>query len=155
MFVSMVKEYKKDAMTLAIGDGANDVSMITEAHIGVGIQGVEGREASKASDYSIGEFKILKRLLFYHGVEAYRKNSYLILFCFYKNIMSTIPLFFFGFLSGFTAQPIYSQILQQGYNMIFTSIPIILYVLFDELYATDEKTLKIFKDRPNELDNNP
>lgn len=52
---------------MAIGDGANDVSMITAAHLGVGIIGSEGFEAARASDYAIGEFKFLKRLLFYNG----------------------------------------------------------------------------------------
>ena len=65
---------------MAIGDGANDVSMITEAHIGVGIRGLEGQQAAKASDYVLGEFKMLRRLLFYTGQECYRKNSFLILF---------------------------------------------------------------------------
>lgn len=70
---------------MAIGDGANDVAMINESHLGVGIKGVEGREAAKASDYELGEFKLLQRLLFYTGRECCRRNSYLILFNFYKN----------------------------------------------------------------------
>lgn len=36
--------------TLAIGDGANDVGMIQEADIGVGISGVEGMQVSRVSD---------------------------------------------------------------------------------------------------------
>ena len=42
------------AATLAIGDGANDVSMIQAAHIGVGISGLEGRQAVLASDFRYG-----------------------------------------------------------------------------------------------------
>ena len=52
--VTMIKNRLPDKSTLAIGDGANDVSMITAAHIGVGISGLEGQQASRASDYSIG-----------------------------------------------------------------------------------------------------
>lgn len=70
--------------TLAIGDGANDVNMIVTAHVGVGIQGHEGLQATRASDFSIGQFKFLKRLLFVHGSESYRKNTKILLFCFLK-----------------------------------------------------------------------
>jgi len=42
-------------VTLAIGDGANDVAMIQKAHVGVGISGVEGLQAACASDYSIAQ----------------------------------------------------------------------------------------------------
>jgi len=78
---------------LAIGDGANDVNMITAAHVGIGIRGVEGQQAARASDYAIGEFKLLKRLLVHHGRECYRKNANLILFNFFKNIILVLPLF--------------------------------------------------------------
>ncbi|RZF34314.1 hypothetical protein LSTR_LSTR016626 [Laodelphax striatellus] len=43
------------SVTLAIGDGANDVAMIQKAHVGVGISGVEGLQAACASDYSIAQ----------------------------------------------------------------------------------------------------
>lgn len=62
-------------ITLAIGDGANDVSMIMEAHIGVGIRGKEGSQAARTADYSIGQFKFLKNLLFVHGRWGYRRIS--------------------------------------------------------------------------------
>ena len=60
---------------LAIGDGANDVSMITKATIGVGIAGKEGKAAVQAADFGIPEFKYLRRLLFFYGREIYRRNS--------------------------------------------------------------------------------
>ena len=92
---------------MAIGDGANDVNMITEAHIGVGIQGLEGMQAARSSDYSIGEFKLLNRLLLFHGRECYRRNSIVILFNFYKNVMSLAPMLFFGINSCFSGSNIY------------------------------------------------
>ena len=52
--VKLVKDKQVDMTTLAIGDGANDVNMITAAHIGVGISGLEGQQAARAADYSIG-----------------------------------------------------------------------------------------------------
>lgn len=48
-------------ITLAIGDGANDVNMIQEAHVGVGVIGNEGRQAANCSDFAIHRFKDLKR----------------------------------------------------------------------------------------------
>lgn len=74
-------------VTLAIGDGANDVSMIMEAHIGVGIRGKEGSQAARTADYSIGQFKFLKNLLFVHGRWGYRRISLFICYYFYKNVI--------------------------------------------------------------------
>jgi len=95
----MVKSRNPKKNTLAIGDGANDVNMINAAHIGVGISGLEGQQASKSADYAIGKFKFLKNLLFVHGREAYRRNSFATCYIFYKNILLTAPLFIFGFYS--------------------------------------------------------
>lgn len=86
---------KPKVTTLAIGDGANDVNMITAAHVGIGIKGVEGQQAARAADYAIGEFKFLRRLLLYHGREAYRRNSILICYNFYKNIILVMPQFWY------------------------------------------------------------
>jgi phospholipid-transporting ATPase len=89
--VSLVRKERPNVTTLAIGDGANDVNMITAAHVGVGIKGLEGAQAARASDYAIGEFKIIRRLLFYHGRECYRRNTQLILYNFYKNVLIAMP----------------------------------------------------------------
>jgi phospholipid-transporting ATPase len=71
--------------------------MITEAHVGIGISGLEGQQAARSADYAIGQFRFLKDLLFYHGREAYRKNSFL------------MPLFLFGFLNAFSGQTFYDK----------------------------------------------
>lgn len=68
--VKLVKD-GRNAMTLAIGDGANDVAMIQEAHIGVGIAGLEGAQASMSADYAIGQFRFLTKLLLVHGRWCY------------------------------------------------------------------------------------
>ena len=83
----MIRSRFPQKTTLSIGDGANDVSMILKAHVGVGILGKEGMQAARCADYAIGEFKFLKRLLFVHGREAYRRNSLLINYNFYKNTL--------------------------------------------------------------------
>ena len=76
---------------MAIGDGANDVNMITAAHCGIGIKGVEGHQAARASDYAIGEFKHIRKLMLYYGRECYRKNTTLIIYNFYKNMVYVMP----------------------------------------------------------------
>ena len=85
--IQKIKKFDKNAVTLAIGDGSNDVSMITEANIGVGIYGEEGMSAVQASDFAIGEFQLLKRLLFIHGRNNLYRISKMILYFFYKNFI--------------------------------------------------------------------
>uniref|UniRef100_A0A452RGQ7 Phospholipid-transporting ATPase n=1 Tax=Ursus americanus TaxID=9643 RepID=A0A452RGQ7_URSAM len=101
--VELVKKHKK-AVTLAIGDGANDVSMIKTAHIGVGISGQEGIQAVLASDYSFSQFKFLQRLLLVHGRWSYLRMCKFLCYFFYKNFAFTMVHFWFGFFCGFSAQ---------------------------------------------------
>jgi len=83
----LIRKRFPNKTTLSIGDGANDVSMILKAHVGVGILGKEGQQAARSADYAIGQFKFLKPLMFAHGREAYRRNSLVMLYSFYKNIL--------------------------------------------------------------------
>ena len=89
--VRMIKQDDESVMTLAIGDGANDVSMIKEAHVGVGIFGNEGMRAVQASDFAIPEFRMLHRLLLFHGRVRYLSISNFIKYFFYKNAVLTMP----------------------------------------------------------------
>eukprot|EP01016_Furgasonia_blochmanni_P002413 TRINITY_DN10948_c0_g1_i1.p1 TRINITY_DN10948_c0_g1~~TRINITY_DN10948_c0_g1_i1.p1 ORF type:complete len:1143 (+),score=254.78 TRINITY_DN10948_c0_g1_i1:224-3652(+) len=145
--VLMVRRELPRAITLAIGDGANDVNMIVAAHVGIGIKGVEGQQAARASDYAFAEFKYLRRLLYYHGREAYRRNTYLIGYNFYKNMILVIPQFWFGFLSGFSATSIYNQILIQLFNVLYASLPIVLFAIRDKEFrgSTFEKNSELYK----------
>lgn len=81
--VRMVKD-GLDVMTLSVGDGANDVAMIQEADVGVGIAGEEGRQAVMSSDYAIGQFRYLQRLVLVHGRWSYRRLAETIANFFYK-----------------------------------------------------------------------
>lgn len=74
-------------ITAAIGDGANDVSMIQEAHVGLGIVGKEGRQAALCSDYSFSNFCMLKKILLVHGHYFSYRFSLLVLYFFYKNLV--------------------------------------------------------------------
>ncbi len=122
--VKMIKNYNKNKKTLAIGDGGNDVSMIMEAHIGIGIYGEEGLRAAQSSDYAIGEFKILRRLLLFHGYVNLMRNSEMIIYFFYKNFVFTIIHFFFGFYNNFSGQTIIDDWFITLFNLVFTSIPL-------------------------------
>ncbi|XP_068278596.1 phospholipid-transporting ATPase IB isoform X2 [Nyctibius grandis] len=84
--VDMVKKHV-NAITLAIGDGANDVGMIQTAHVGVGISGNEGMQATNCSDYAIAQFSYLEKLLLVHGAWSYNRVTKCILYCFYKNVV--------------------------------------------------------------------
>ena len=129
--VSLVKARKPNKITLAIGDGANDVAMIMKAHVGVGIAGREGMQAARSADFAFGKFKFLRPLLFVHGREAYRRNSDIVLYAFYKNVLYVIVQFQFGVFSVFSGQTLYEPWIYQLYNMNFTGLPIQWYALFD------------------------
>lgn len=129
--VEMVKNSPERPITLAIGDGANDVSMIQEAHVGVGVFGKEGRQAVNSSDFAIGRFSLLNRLLFVHGHLFYNRTSNTIQYFFYKNILFILPQFLFSFYNPSFVSTLYHPILLIGYNLFFTSLPVLLYGLFE------------------------
>ena len=87
--VGLVRE-SLDVMSLAIGDGANDVSMIQMANIGIGISGLEGQQAVMASDFAISRFYFLRRLLLVHGHWCYDRIARMILYFYYKNAVSIL-----------------------------------------------------------------
>lgn len=137
----MVRKAVPIARTLAIGDGANDVQMITEAHVGIGIKGVEGQQAARSSDYAIGEFRHLQRLLFVYGRDCYRRNSYLVLYSFFKNIILVVPQFWYAVLyQNLSGVTLYDALLYQLVNVLFTSGPIVIYAVFDR--DTDDEFLQ-------------
>lgn len=140
--VNLIKSTER-AVTLAIGDGANDVGMINEANVGVGIQGKEGSQAARASDYAIKEFSHLKKLLFFHGRECYRKNSWVILYNFYKNVLFVSPMICTAFVSFFSGMTTYDPFVHQLMNTIYTAVPPGWYGVFNYEYT------------PTELMNNP
>lgn len=121
--VRMIKTDDRNVLTLAIGDGANDVSMIKEAHIGVGIYGNEGLRAVQASDFAIAEFRFLHRLVLYHGRSRYISMSQFIFYFFYKNVALTLPQYYYAYLSAYSAMNLFDDFYIQLYNTIFTAIP--------------------------------
>ena len=136
--VKLMKNYDKSKITLAIGDGGNDVSMIMEAHIGIGIYGEEGLRAAQSSDYAIGEFQVLRRLLFFHGYLNLMRNSVMVIYFFYKNFVFTIVHFFYGFLNDFSGQTIIEDWFISLFNLLFTSIPLAARGILDISIRPDE-----------------
>ncbi|XP_015237447.1 PREDICTED: phospholipid-transporting ATPase IG isoform X2 [Cyprinodon variegatus] len=130
--VKLVKNSKGSPITLSIGDGANDVSMILEAHVGIGIKGKEGRQAVKNSDYAIPKLKHLKKLLLAHGHLYYVRIAHLVQYFFYKNLCFILPQFLFQFFCGFSQQPLYDAAYLTMYNICFTSMPILAYSLLEQ-----------------------
>uniref|UniRef100_A0AAY4CUK8 Phospholipid-transporting ATPase n=1 Tax=Denticeps clupeoides TaxID=299321 RepID=A0AAY4CUK8_9TELE len=130
--VKLIKASKEHPITLAIGDGANDVSMILEAHVGIGIMGKEGRQAARNSDYAIPKFKHLKKMLLVHGHYYYIRISELVQYFFYKNVCFIFPQFLYQFFCGFSQQPLYDTAYLTLYNISFTSLPILLYSLMEQ-----------------------
>ncbi|XP_036298512.1 probable phospholipid-transporting ATPase IM isoform X2 [Pipistrellus kuhlii] len=129
--VELVKKHR-NAVTLAIGDGANDVSMIKCAHIGIGISGQEGLQAVLASDYSFAQFRYLQRLLLVHGRWSYFRMCKFLCYFFYKNFAFTLVHFWFGFFCGFSAQTVYDQWFITLFNIVYTSLPVLAMGIFDQ-----------------------
>ncbi|XP_029460544.1 probable phospholipid-transporting ATPase IH isoform X1 [Rhinatrema bivittatum] len=135
--VKLIKASKEHPITLAIGDGANDVSMILEAHVGIGIVGKEGRQAARNSDYAIPKFKHLKKMLLVHGHFYYVRIAELVQYFFYKNVCFIFPQFLYQFFCGFSQQPLYDAAYLTLYNISFTSLPILLYSLIEQHVSMD------------------
>jgi phospholipid-translocating P-type ATPase (flippase) len=131
--VKMVKEgLKVQPITLAIGDGANDVGMIQEAQIGIGISGKEGRQAVNNSDFAIAQFRFLKRLLLVHGRWNYRRMARTVVYFFNKNIVITALIFFFVTKSAFSGQSAFEEWLYTAYNAVFLFLQPFSLGIFDQ-----------------------
>ncbi|KAH9160413.1 hypothetical protein LEN26_001860 [Aphanomyces euteiches] len=119
-------------VSLAIGDGANDVPMIQAASVGVGISGKEGRQAVLSSDYSFAQFRFLKRLVLVHGNYCYKRVSKLLLFSFMKNVALSFTGFFFAPQTQYSGLLMYFSILFTLYNALFSTIPIVILAMYNQ-----------------------
>ncbi|XP_077642884.1 phospholipid-transporting ATPase VB [Lonchura striata] len=130
MVVKLVRRQLK-AMTLSIGDGANDVSMIQAANVGIGISGQEGMQAVMASDFAISRFKHLKKLLLVHGHWCYARLAKMVIYFFYKNVCYVNLLFWYQFFCGFSGSTMIDYWQMIFFNLFFTSVPPLLFGALD------------------------
>lgn len=139
--VSAVKQ-TLDVTTLSIGDGANDVAMIQEADVGVGIAGVEGRQAVMSSDYAFGQFRFLTRLLLVHGRWDYRRLTEMTANLFFKNVVFTLTLFWYGIHNNFDTSYLFDYTYITLFNLAFTSLPVIFMGFLDQ-DVSDKVSLEV------------
>uniref|UniRef100_A0A8C4HAV4 Phospholipid-transporting ATPase n=1 Tax=Dicentrarchus labrax TaxID=13489 RepID=A0A8C4HAV4_DICLA len=118
-------------MTLAVGDGANDVSMIQVADVGIGISGQEGMQAVMSSDFAISRFKHLSKLLLVHGHWCYSRLANMILYFIYKNVMYVNLLFWYQFFCGFSGSVMSNSWVLILFNLLFTSVPPLIFGVLD------------------------
>jgi len=100
--------------------------------VGVGISGREGLQAVNSSDYAIAQFSFLQRLLLVHGRQSYRRLSKLMLYCFYKQVVFNLPLYFYSVSAGWSGQSVYEPWSMTVFNMLFTALPIMFFALLDQ-----------------------
>ncbi|ELK29453.1 Putative phospholipid-transporting ATPase IK [Myotis davidii] len=139
LMVALVKKYQ-NVVTLAIGDGANDVNMIKTADIGVGLAGQEGMQVVQNSDYMLAQFHFLRRLLLVHGHWSYVRVCKFLRYFIYKTLASMMVQIWFAFYSGFSAQPLYEGWFLVLFNLLYTSLPVLYIGLFEQ---EEEKAEKI------------
>ncbi|KAL8703202.1 MAG: hypothetical protein Q9201_003621 [Fulgogasparrea decipioides] len=135
--VHAIRKRVRHAITLAIGDGANDIAMIQEAHVGIGITGKEGLQAARTSDYSIAQFRFLLRLLLVHGRWNYIRTCKYTLGTFWKEFLFYLTQALYQRWVGYTGTSLYESASLSMFNTLFTSLPVIFMGIFEkDLSAT-------------------
>jgi phospholipid-translocating ATPase len=130
--VGTIRKKVKNAVTLAIGDGANDIAMIQEAHVGIGITGKEGLQAARTSDYSIAQFRFLLRLLLVHGRWNYIRTCKYTLGTFWKEMIFYLTQALYQRYVGYTGTSLYESWSLAMFNTLFTSLPVIFMGIFEK-----------------------
>ncbi|KAM5378242.1 hypothetical protein ACJA88_005976 [Fusarium oxysporum] len=130
--VRSIRRYVPKSMTLAIGDGANDIGMIQASHVGIGISGREGLQAARISDYSIAQFRFLQKLLFVHGRWNYMRTGKYVLATFWKEVLFFIVQAHYQRYNGYSGTSLYESWSLTVFNSAFTSLPVILLGIFEK-----------------------
>lgn len=130
--VNTIRKRVKKSITLAIGDGANDIAMIQEAHVGIGITGKEGLQAARTSDYSIAQFRFLTKLLLVHGRWNYIRTCKYTVGTFWKEMLFYLTQALFQRSVGYTGTSLYESWSLSMFNTLFTSLPVIFMGVFEK-----------------------
>lgn len=132
---SLVKKIRTKvnrSITLAIGDGANDIAMIQEAHVGIGLSGKEGLQAARISDYSIAQFRFLQKLLLVHGRWNYVRIGKYIVATFWKELMFYLVQALYQRWCGYSGTSLFESTSLTVFNTLFTSLPVIFLGIFEQ-----------------------
>ncbi|KAK6434485.1 drs2 neo1 protein [Oleoguttula sp. CCFEE 5521] len=121
-----IPQHLANTLTLAIGDGANDVAMLQSAHVGVGISGKEGLQAARVADYSIAQFRFLQQLLLVHGRWNYVRTARFVLATFWKEMLFYTPQAMYQRSNGYTGTSLYESWSLTALNTLFTSLCVIM-----------------------------
>jgi phospholipid-translocating ATPase len=135
--IKQIRHRVPKTMTLAIGDGANDIGMILSSHVGVGISGREGLQAARIADYSIAQFRFLQRLLFVHGRWNYIRTSKYVLATFWKEIFFFMGQAHYQTFTGYTGTSLYENWSLTIFNGVFTSLPVIVLGILEQDLKAD------------------
>ncbi|XP_050674111.1 phospholipid-transporting ATPase IF isoform X2 [Leptidea sinapis] len=130
--VKLIKNSPEHPITAAIGDGANDISMIQEAHVGFGIFGKEGHQAARSADFAFTKFSMVKKMLLVMGHWYYQRLATLVHYFFYKNLLLGNLMLFFQANSMFSTQSIFDSMYLTFYNLVFTSVPCLVLSVTDQ-----------------------
>ncbi|KAH8205053.1 hypothetical protein TruAng_000776 [Truncatella angustata] len=123
--VKCIRDTIPTSITLAIGDGANDIAMIQASHVGIGISGREGLQAARTSDFSIAQFRFLQRLLFVHGRWNYLRTGKYILATFWKELFFFLCQAYYQRWNGYTGVSLFESTTLTVFNSLFTSLSVI------------------------------
>lgn len=130
--VTCIRQRVPSSMTLAIGDGANDIAMIQASHVGIGISGREGLQAARIADYAIAQFHFLQRLLLVHGRWNYIRTGRYVLGTFWKEMLFYLVQALYQKHNGYTGTSLYESTSLTVFNTLFTSLPVILLGIFEK-----------------------
>ncbi|EAQ86327.1 hypothetical protein CHGG_07580 [Chaetomium globosum CBS 148.51] len=135
--VRCIRQQSPSAVTLAVGDGANDIAMIQASHVGIGISGREGLQAARISDYSVAQFRFLQRLLFVHGRWNYARSGKYILGTFWKEVVFYLLQAHYQRYNGYTGTSLFESTSLTVFNTIFTSLSVIIPGIFERDLSAD------------------
>ena len=130
--VHAIRKRVGGSVTLAIGDGANDIAMIQEAHVGIGLSGKEGLQASRVSDYSIAQFRFLAKHLLVHGRWNYVRTCKYTVGTFWKEMLFYLTQALYQRWAGYTGTSLYEPWSLSMFNTLFTSLPVIFLGIFEK-----------------------
>ncbi|KAI0161169.1 phospholipid-translocating P-type ATPase [Hypoxylon sp. FL1284] len=130
--VKVIRQRVPSALTLAIGDGANDLAMISASHVGVGISGKEGLQAARVADYAIAQFRFLQRLLLVHGRWNYVRTAKFILATFWKEMYFYLPTAMYQRYNGYSGTSLFENWSLTVFNTLFTSLCVICLGIWEQ-----------------------